>query len=184
MNDISIVYFRNESIKEEIELEKFWIEIKEAFYLAEVDNSNIRIESRRMHQSAYIGEYAGIFIEVVIAGVPLIDATLNIWEKIVNHIKTKRLEGKTIRINNLSSLENICKVDLITQKNIKNAEIYKSKILTNNYEEDLINGREFIYEGSINVENAAQIIFENKREKFIYIIQTDGNVIEFQRIDK
>ena len=184
MNDISIVYFRNGSVKEELEIEKFWLGIKEEFYLAEEDNSNIRIETRRMHQSAVVGEYAGIFIEIIIAGIPLIDATLSIWEKISNHIKSKRSEGKTIRINNLSSLENICKVDLITQKNIKNAEIFNSKILTSNYEEDNLNEREFIYEGSVKVENAAQIIYENKKEKFIYIIQTDGNIVEFQRTNK
>lgn len=169
MKDISIVYFRNQSVTEEIELEKFWLEIKEAFYLAEEDNSNIRIETRRMHQSAYVGEYAGVFIEIVIAGIPLTDATLNVWEKIVNHINSKRLEGKTIRINNLSSLENICKIDLITQKNIKNAEIYKSKILTNSYKENPVDGHEFIYEGPVNVENAAQIIFENKKRDSVIL---------------
>lgn len=184
MSNISIVYFRNESTSDEIELEKFWLEIKEDFYKAEDDNSNIRIESRRMHQSAFAGEYAGIFIEIVINGIPLIDATLNIWEKIVKHLDTKRLQGKTIRINNLTSLENICKVDLISQKNVKNAEIFDSKILTPNYVEDQQKEREFIYEGSVKIENAARITFENKKEKFTYIIQTDGNIVDFQRRKK
>lgn len=181
MNDLSIVYFRNSSINEEIEIDEFWIKIKKELYNSEPDDSLIRISSRRMHQSAVAGEYAGIFIEIIIAGIPLIESTLSIWEKISDHLENKRKRNKAIRICNLTTLENLCKVDLISNKGIIDAEIFQSKILTNNYDQANDLEHEFIYEGNIDIENAAEIIFKNSNEQFIYTIQTDGNIIEYKR---
>jgi hypothetical protein len=184
MNDLSIVYFKNDSVKDEIKIDNFWLELKKEIYEAEEDNSVVRVNTRRMHQSAFAGDYAGIFIEIAIAGIPLIDATLNIWEKIVNHLNDERNKNKVVRVNNLTTLENLCKVDLIIQKNIKNATIFNSKIITENYEIEEGLDNEFIYEGKVNTEVAAEISFENKKNIFIYKIQTDGNIVEFQKISK
>ena len=184
MNDISIVYFKCDSVKEEIKIDNFWLELKKEIYEVEEDNSAVSVNTRRMHQSAFAGEYAGIFIQIAFNGIPLIDSTLNIWEKVVNHLKEKRNKNKVVRVNNLSTLENLCKVDLIIQKNVKDATIFYSKILTKNHEKTENSDNEFIYEGKVNIEDAAEIGFENKKHIYIYKIQTDGNIIEFQKLSR
>lgn len=53
MNDLSIVYFKNDSVKDEIKIDNFWLDLKKEIYEAEEDNSIVRVNTRRMHQSAF-----------------------------------------------------------------------------------------------------------------------------------
>jgi len=184
MEKINVEYLKNETIEDELEIEQFWIEIRKELYKIEKDNSLIYYNVRRGHASAYIGDYAGIFIQIIITILPLTDATLSIWEKIYNHIKSKREKGKVIRVLNLTLLENLCRYDLINHKAVKNAEITKSEKLIDKdikgYDPDL----DFPYEESLDKVDCAKITFENKKYRFEYIISSDGDITSYERIEK
>jgi hypothetical protein len=180
MEKIYFEYLKSNDIKEELEIEEFWLNIRKEIFAFEEDHSLVYYNLRRGHASAYIGEYAGTFIQILLTVVPFIDATLSIWEKIDNHIKSKRGEGKIIRILNLTTLINLCKVNLYLNQSIKNVELKKAEKLVDidiqNYNNPDL---DFPYEDTLNKVNAAKITFEDKNHKYIYIIDSDGEITSF-----
>ncbi|CDN74511.1 hypothetical protein [Elizabethkingia anophelis] len=181
MEKINIEYLKTDLVEEEFEIEQFWLDIRKEIYNIEEDNTLVYYSIRRGHASAYIGEYAGIFFHLVITILPLADATLSIWEKIYNHIKSKREKGKIVRVLNLTLLENLCKCDLIIHKNIKDAELVKSeKLIDKNFKNDDPD-IDFPYEDTLNKIDCAKITFKNKKYKYIYIIASDGDITSFER---
>lgn len=184
MQKINIEYLKTDNIKEEFEIEEFWLNIRKEIYKMEEDNSLIYFNIRRGHASAYIGDYAGVFFQILLTIIPFTEASISIWEKIHNHIKSKREIGKVVRVLNLSLLENLCKYDLVINKNMKNAELISAKKLVDldskGYDEDI----DFPYEESLDKVNCAKIVFENKKYKFEYIIASDGDITSFKRVEK
>jgi hypothetical protein len=184
MEKINIEYLKTNTVEEEHEIEQFWIDIRKEIYKLEEDHSLVYYNIRRGHASAYIGEYAGVFFQLLITILPLTDATISIWEKIYNHIKTKREKGKIVRILNLTLLENLCRYDLINQKKVKNAELVKSMKLIdlniNGYDSDI----DFPYEDTLDKVECAKIVFKNKKYKYEYIIASDGDITSFERKNK
>ena len=184
MEKINIEYLKADSIEEEFEIEQFWLDIRKEIYKLEKVNSLVYFNIRRGHASAYIGEYAGIFFQFLITILPLTDATLSIWEKINNHLESKREKGKIIRVLNLSLIENLCRFDLVTNKNVKNAEIVKSEKLIDKeiegYDQDL----DFPYEYSLDKVDCGKITFENTKYQYVYIVASDGDITKFERIEK
>lgn len=184
MEKIHIEYLKADTFEEEFEIEQFWIDIRKDIYKIEPDHSLVYFNIRRGHASAYIGEYAGIFFQILLTIVPFIDATLSIWEKIYNHIKSKRENGKIVRVLNLTFLENLCQYDLIVSKNEKNAKMVKSEKLVDIEVEGFGTDIDFPYEETLDKVECAKITFENKKYKYIYIIASDGDITAFERIDK
>jgi len=184
MERINIEYLKANTIEEELEIEQFWLDIRKQIYKLEEDHSLVYYNIRRGHASAYIGEYAGIFFQLLITILPLTDATLSIWEKISNHLKSKRQNGKIIRVLNLSLIENLCKYDLITNKNVKNAEIVKSEKLIDKEIEGYDPDLDFPYEDTLDKVDCAKITFENKKYLYVYIVASDGDITKFERIEK
>jgi hypothetical protein len=184
MEKIHIEYLKADTIEEEFEIEQFWIDIRKYIYEIEPDHSLVYFNVRRGHASAYIGEYAGVFFQILLTIVPFVEASISIWEKVYNHIKSKRENGKIVRILNLTLLENLCKYDLIVNKNVKNAEIVKSEKLVDidvdSYGEDI----DFPYEETLDKVECAKITFDSKKHKFIYTIASDGDIISFEKIDR
>ncbi|TDB69085.1 hypothetical protein [Arundinibacter roseus] len=181
MEKLHIEYLKTDSIEEEFEIENFWINIRKEIYSIHEDDSLVYFNIRRGHASAYLGEYAGIFFQVLITILPLLEPTLFLWKKINDHIKIKREEGKIIRVLNLSLLENLCKYDLIINKKVKNAELIKSeKLIDKNIIGDDLD-IDFPYEETLNKVNCAKIEFENKKYQFLYIISSDGEISNFER---
>ncbi|GMQ35744.1 hypothetical protein [Algoriphagus taiwanensis] len=183
MERINIEYLKTDSIEDEFEIEQFWIDIRKELYRIEEDNTLFYFNVRRGHASAYIGEYAGIFFQVLIDIIPLADATLSIWEKISNHIKSKRDKGKIVRILNLTLLENLCRYDLINHKGVKNAEITKSEKLVDKGIDKYNSDIDFPYEETLDKVNCAKITFESKKYRYVYIIASDGDITNYERIE-
>ncbi|MDM1467814.1 hypothetical protein HX030_12325 [Myroides odoratimimus] len=184
MEKINIEYLKANSIEEEFEIEQFWLDIRKDIYKHEEDNSLVYYQIRRGHASAYIGEYAGIFFQLLITILPLTDATLSIWEKINNHLKSKREKGKIVRVLNLSLIENICRFDLITTKSVKDAEIVKSEKLIDKEIEGYDSDLDFPYEETLDKVDCAKITFENKKYQYVYIVASDGDITKFERTEK
>lgn len=184
MEKINIEYLKADSIEEEFEIEQFWLNIRKEIYKLEEDNTLVYFNIRRGHASAYIGEYAGIFFQLLITILPLTDATLSIWEKISNHLKSKREKGKIIRVLNLSLIENLCRYDLVTNKHVKNAENIKSEKLIDKEIEGYDPDLDFPYEETLDKVDCAKITFENRKYQYIYIVASDGDITKFQRIEK
>lgn len=184
MEKINIEYLKTNLIEDEFEIEQFWIDIRKEIYKIEEDHSLVYFNIRRGHASAYIGEYAGVFFQILITVLPLSDATLSIWEKIYNHIKLKREKGKVLRVLNLTLLENICKFDLIINKGVKNAYITKSEKLVDKEIEGYDSDLDFPYEETLDKVNCALIVFENKKYLYEYTIASDGEITSFNRKEK
>lgn len=184
MDKINIEYLKANSIDEEFEIEQFWIDIRRELYNIEEDHSLIYYNVRRGHASAYIGEYAGIFFQILITVLPLTDASISIWEKIYNHIKSKREKGKVVRVLNLTLLENLCKYDLVNFKNVKNAEITKCEKLVDKNIEGYDSDLDFPYEDTLDKVDCAKIKFENKKYIFEYVIASNGEISKYERIEK
>ena len=66
MEKINIEYLKTDSIEDELEIEQFWIDIRKELYKIEEDHSLVYYNVRRGHASAYIGDYAGIFFQILI----------------------------------------------------------------------------------------------------------------------
>ncbi len=184
MEKIHIEYLKADTIEEEFEIEQFWIDIRKDIYKIETDHSLVYYNVRRGHASAYIGEYAGIFFQILLTMVPFTEAALSIWEKIYKHIKLKREKGKIVRILNLTLLENLCQYDLIVSKNVKNAEIVKSEKLVDLEAKGYGTDIDFPYEETLDKVECAKITFENNKHKYIYIIASDGDITSFERLDR
>jgi hypothetical protein len=184
MENINIEYLKANTLEEEFEIEKFWFDIRTDIYKIEEDHSLLSYNIKRGHASAYLGEYAGIFIHILITILPLTDSTLSIWEKIYNHLKNKREKKEIVRVLNLTLLVNICKVDLIINNNVKNAELVKSEKLVDLEMENLDSDMDFTYDDTLNKVDCAKIIFENKKYKYLYVIASDGEITNFERKEK
>lgn len=183
-NEYSIVYFKNNSFQDELEIEQFNLNLKMKIYEVTEDDTRLRFESRRMHQSAHAGEYYGIFIDFVVTGIPLVYTYYEIWKLISDHLKESREKGRVVRVNNLQTLENLCKFDLVVNKNITDASITSSSVLYEKYDTDFYDKYRFYYEGPIKDEIAAQIIFENDKFKFHYTVMTNGDIVSYKIEEK
>ena len=179
MEKINLEYLKADSFADELEIETFWIEIRKEILLTENDPTLLHYELKRGFAPAVIGEFAGIYMDIILI-VPVIDSALSIWEKINNHFFEQRQKGKIIRILNLVTLENLCKYDLITSKNVKNALLVKSKKLVDN-KIKLDGDYDFTYEESLKKIDCAKIIFKDNLYKYIYVISSDGEITSFKR---
>jgi hypothetical protein len=183
-NEYSIVYLKNNSWQDELEIEQFNLDLKRKIYEVTEDDSRLKFESRRMHQSAHVGEHYGIFIDFVVTGIPLIHTYYEIWKSISEHLRECREKGRVVRVNNLQTLENLCKFDLVVNKNITDATITSSSVLYDKYDTDLHDKYRFYYEGPVKDDVAAQIIFENDKFKFHYTVMTNGDIGSYKREEK
>ncbi len=184
IQDYSIVYLKNITIQDEIEAENFCLDLKKRIYESTEDVTLIKTESRRMFQSAHVGQYAGVFIDFMVTGIPLVYTYYEIWKTIFEHLKSSKEKGKIIRVNNLTTLENLCKYDLVVNKGVIDAEIVSSTVLYDKYDMTDDGKHKFYYEGPIQDEIAARIVFENDDKRFIYSILTDGNISSYDRQNK
>lgn len=179
MEQINIEYLKISTTEEEFEIEQFWIDIRKELYKIEFDHSQTSYSIRRESNPAYFGEFAGILCNVLLNMPQFTLATLYIWERISNHFKSKRENSKIVRMLNLTSLEILCKYDLISHKNIRNAEIIKSEVLVAKNTED--DNSDFLYEEILEKVDCAKITFENKKYQFEYTIASDGEITRYEK---
>lgn len=178
---LSISYFKNLSVNEELEKEKFWLDLKRKIYKASEDHTLVSVNTNRRHQSATAGEHAGILFTIFAEGIPVVYTYYEIWKEITKHLSKSRKKKQVLRINNLETLVNLCRFDLEVKKEISGAQLVQSKVLYDKYEPSPNEFREFFYEGLVKVEIAAEIIFEKKKFQHIYFIRTDGTIESYQR---
>lgn len=181
--NLSIIYYKNKSIEDELEIEEFWLDIKRSVYAITEDVSLISFTETRRHQPAVIGAYAGILIDIILKGIPVVYTYYEIWKTITDHLSKKRMEGKVIRIKSLGTLENICRYDLTVNKEVEGADLTFSRILYEKYKKSF-DDHEFWFEGPVQTELAAEIVFEKKKYKFVYLIRTDGEIESYEKRKK
>ncbi len=186
MENTYIEYLRNVDGNDEFLIEEFWLEIRKDMYNLEPDITLFNYNLRRGFASAVIGEYAGIFIQVLITTIPVIESSIIIWEKISNHLAEKRKQKKVVRILNLNAMINLCKYDMMVNQNcdkftIKLVEKLVDKEIENDYNNPDL---DFPYDETLDKVESAKIIFENKKFTFKYIIASDGEITKFKKKKK
>ena len=184
MVKINIEYLQCSSYEKD--LEQFWIEIKNNVHKYQKDTSLINYKMGRKYEGAVIGEYAGIIFSILLAIPPCTIATIEIWEKINKHLKEKRSQKKLPRILNLSTLENLCKLDLIS-KGFRSFETIKIEKLvekkTSEYYPNLTD-QDFVGDEGFDKATCAKIIFDTQNHKHHYLIDNDGEITKYERIEK
>lgn len=177
---LSVTYYKNQSVEEEMETEVFWLDLKKRIYELTADITLISIKQERRHQSAVVGEHAGIIMSFLVEGIPVIYTYYEIWKAFAEHLTKKKEEGKVARIRNLGTLENLCHFDLIINKGVEGASIISSKLIYDKHKPTDGRDHKLYYDGPVYDEEAAAIVFETKKKQYLYTIMTSGAISSYE----
>jgi hypothetical protein len=161
----------------EIEIEKFWIEIKFEVLSTLKDITLLDFNLKRQFVGAVSGEFAGILIEVILSLPECTLATFEIWKKISKHFKENREKDRLPRLLNMKILENLCRFELM-QNGIKSFELVKSKKLIQRNELD----EDFSYIDDAWKCAVAKFVFKTKKHKFTFFIDNDGEITKYKKL--